>query len=724
MLRRWLGAVCVACFWFGCGGSSSSADGGQARPVVVSEAARVSDAETRAALAAYDRDAGTLRFSRSTALLAKVKLDDVLVSEPSTAAPAGFLRKIKAMRTEGSEVVLETTQANLTDVITQGDLSAQTELGPDDLPDVRALPPGISVHRAALGTVGVGDGYSFGISFDQTVLDIDEVSDDGDERVKAKVRIDGAIDFNAGYGVEIHIDPPNLNPLDSDFDLLPSLERFEASIGFAQRARLHVTGDANAHLTKEKKVAEIPYRPKCFPIGPIPVCVVPTLYVFVGASGDVRLSFDYAATQTAQAKLGAKWTKSDDWQKLDPKPTYDSALDQKFDLNGGMSVQVWAKAEGSLKLYGVAGPTLGARLGVDVDAQLKRNPFWTARATLDGYYGFIVDLPIVGRLADSHDTLFSISKEVAQSSNTPPRISLARSSFLVDLGQPLNLGFYLSDGECAFSVFCVLDIEDGVPPFTLTSDVDGPVPSDRYTFATEGLRRLTVSARDSQGATSTAAFSVSVVNTPPLAYGSLITSTIPETVPLYIFAGASDPNSKVDCSALRWAATATDVLRVLNLSATSCLVEVVFHVKGTRQVTLTAVDPQGAVSPPRAFVIEVTDPPANPPPGLVHPFQIVGTHFPDLVYRPLDERDQAFGELAFSLEAYDPDGVTYYFTAQCLDCADPALNVQREIGRNTTGTLRYTPPQAGSFIFGGFATDGTTPISFGKQIQIVPTPPR
>ena len=86
-----------------------------------------------------------------------------------------------------------------------------------------------------------------------------------------------------------------------------------------------------------------------------------------------------------------------------------------------MSVQAWAKVEGALKLYDVTGPTLGAKLGLSVDAQLKRNPFWTARATLEAYYGFIVDLPIVGRLSDGHDTLFSISKEVARSDNRPPK---------------------------------------------------------------------------------------------------------------------------------------------------------------------------------------------------------------------------------------------------------------------------------------------------------------
>ena len=189
-------------------------------------------------------------------------------------------------------------------MITQGDLSAETELGLDDLPHVTALAPGISVHSAALGTFGVGDGYQFGLNFDQTILDIDEVSDDGDERVRAKIRIDGDIDFNAGYGIEIHIDPPNVNPFDDDFDLLPSLARFEASIGFSQRARLHVTGDADAQVTKEKKVAEVPFSPNASHRSD-PVCVVPTLYVFVGTSGS-PVELRLRATETARAKIGAR----------------------------------------------------------------------------------------------------------------------------------------------------------------------------------------------------------------------------------------------------------------------------------------------------------------------------------------------------------------------------------------------------------------------------------
>ena len=49
----------------------------------------------------------------------------------------------------------------------------------------------------------------------------------------------------------------------------------------------------------------------------------------------------------------------------------------------------------------------------------------------------------------------------------------------------------------ATMISMVVDLEDGVASYTLTSDRDGPLPSTSYTFANEGLRRVTIAARDS-----------------------------------------------------------------------------------------------------------------------------------------------------------------------------------------------------------------------------------
>ena len=72
----------------------------------------MADADTRAALAAYDPQSGVLKFSKSTPVLANLKPGDVLVSEPSNAAPSGDLRTVTAIRQGGTDTVLDTCPRN------------------------------------------------------------------------------------------------------------------------------------------------------------------------------------------------------------------------------------------------------------------------------------------------------------------------------------------------------------------------------------------------------------------------------------------------------------------------------------------------------------------------------------------------------------------------------------------------------------------------------------
>jgi hypothetical protein len=707
---QWLKWVIVI-FTLGLAACNSNPPNPNAREAIIPETTKVPDPSTRDALTSYDPETGTLRFSTSTPLLDSLKLDDVLVSEPSAAAPYGYLRKVKVIRREGAEVVLETVQANLTDAIQQGSLDGADDLEQNDLVSATPLVEGLTVGIVeSTSSIDAGDGFRFEAKFDETVLDINEGN------VKVKVRVNGSLYFNAGYNVGIGIE--------GCLELPPvCVDRFEAWVGFEQRAQLQVSGEANAKITKEKKVAEYRFSPKCFAIGPVPVCVVPTIYVFVGATGEVNLSFNYNALQTAQAKIGAKWTEDNGWEDIEPTPAFNTSFDQQFDVNAGLKARAYTKAEGALMLYGIAGPTIGAKMSIELDAAVPRDPFWILRGSLEAYYGFIVDLPVVGRLAESSGTLYEITKEFGRSPNSPPKIIIREPNKRVELGQSVNLGFFRNDGECV-GIYCVFDPEDDIPSFTLTSNLDGPLTPTTHTFANAGLRTITVNARDNKGATSSASFNIDVVNTPPVAYGSVGSTTVQQTVPYFVSAAASDPNSKLDCSALSWSVAAPDTIEAFNISSTVCYGRAVFNVLGTRSITLTARDPQGAVSPARTFSVFVTDPPPNPPPTITQAFSVQGGSLITLRREEIPENGQAYGPFTFSIAATDPDGVTYTFNAQCFNCLNPSLNTLQTIGTNQTGVLDYNPPQLGTWRFGVNVTDGTSTISFGRTIQVEPVPPR
>ncbi len=550
-------------------------------PPIIPDTTKVTDPVTRTALSAFDPATGTMRYAQSTPVLANLKPDDVLVSEPSSAAPNGYLRKVKAISKDGDAVVLETTQASLTDAISEGSLDAQADLKPSDLQSARGLLKGV---RAGIAPqVGIGDGFNYEIGFDETILD----QTLGD--VKSKVQVSGKIRFNAGYGIDFDIRGPRFFP-----PRLPSLRSFEASVGISESVQLRVTGSANTPINKEKKVAEYRFSPRCFVILVVPVCVVPTFYVFLGVNGNVSLSFNYAAAQIAQAKVGARWTADDGWQKIDPTPVLSHTFDQNLDVNGAFKARAYAKAEAALEVYGVAGPTIGAKLGVELDAAIPRNPFWILRGTLEAYYALIVDVPIFGRIAESQDTLYDLAFEIARSPNKPPKLAVSSQAHTVDLKLPANLKPGCETFGSAF--YTALDREDGCNVnVTVVSDRDGSIPLD-YRFPTPGLRTLTVTARDSLGASSTTAFTIDVVNTPP----SITNITAPteigqaegwSPVTPVIATDPNEPGGRLGCERVRWSVQGNDLLD----SSSGCDGFVVFSEQGPRTVTITATDPEGAV---------------------------------------------------------------------------------------------------------------------------------
>ncbi len=691
--------------------SCSSEDGRTVpgeRPVIIPTTTKVADGQTREALESFDPDTGEMRFGRATQALSRLELDDVLVSEPSAAAPHGFLRKVKAIRRDGEAFVLETTQANLTDAIHSGALRGEGELSAADVADSTALVEGVTLRPAA----GTQSGYEFEVDFSETVIDFEQ---DG---LTTRVRVDGHFYFSAGYGIDLGID--------ACWDVPPvCVDRFEAWVGVRQRAELSVAGETNFQVTREKKVAEYWFKPICFLLGPVPVCLTPRIAMYVGATGDVRVSFEYGASQSAEALLGVRWTDKNGWRVMDPAPRFDVDLAQTFKVNAALAAGAYTKAEAALLLYGVAGTAVGAKLEVSVDAGYPRDPFWIVQGAFSGYYSFMVDLPVVGKVAESTGQLFSLAKEFGRSPNQPPHVVVGSPVVRVEHGATVNL-YPTKDPTCASlgfgSLYCVGDPEDGTPSFTLTSDLDGNLPADpAYRFAAPGRRTITIRATDKRGATASATLVADVVNTPPTAYGSADTDTVPATVPMFVSAFASDPNSELDCTALNWSVTAPDTVQALG-QGQACYGKVVFNVEGTRSVRLSATDPEGATSQTRTFSVMVTRPPEVPVPQVLAPLSVhecadealcpaLGEGAEIITYQPTGLT------LYFKLAAQGGSGaLTYGFSAACITCVPPTG--MAEFASNASGEAsRLFAPATWTFL-GTVSDDNMAVTAGGRTIRI------
>lgn len=382
--------------------------------VEVFDTTKVADADTRSALSAFDPDSGELRFERTTDLLDELTVGDVIVSEPSAAAPDGYLRLVSAIDRDGDEVVLQTTQARLIDAIEQGDLDEEFELHGEDVETATAHVAGVRVlaHPSA-GAVedqaGVGREFSFEVGFDEVVLDFGEGA-------TAQVRVSGQVSFSAGAGVQVRIRPCLRFP--------PACVRnFEAKVGVEQALDLALSGEANASVGKEIRVASYTFKTFTFFIGPVPVVVRPQVDVYVGATGEINLRFAYALSQSATAQAGARWTPDNGWQNITGFG-FDLDTISEFVIEASMEAEAYVKPAASLLLYGIAGPYIAVSLAAELDAVFPRDPVWILHGAIVGSFGFVVDVPVIGRLADYEAEIFRFSKELARAENEPPEVAI------------------------------------------------------------------------------------------------------------------------------------------------------------------------------------------------------------------------------------------------------------------------------------------------------------
>jgi hypothetical protein len=622
-------------------------------PAMIPDTTKVSDAATRNALNTYDKTTGIMRFAQTTPTLATLKPGDVLVSEPSSAAPNGYLRKVTSSRTEGSQIILETTQANLTDAISQGTLNANVDLTADNLKKTTNLLKGVTLTTNAAprgARLGVGENYHFKLNFNQVFVPLS----DENQNVSGQVKIDGAVEYNLAYGVFLGISGPSLFPPE-----LPSLDYFEAKIGFDQSASLHISGDMTGQLGKDILIGTQLFDPIKFTILGFPVIIVPRIDIFLSVSGKVEAKFDLQASEVAVAQLGARWTPDNGWKNITgfdfngdaPTPT----------LNGNLNPRAATRSEASMLLYDVAGPIVTLTGGLELYGQIPGNPTWTLSGFLKSTMGFTVTLPLLGKIVDFQTTLFDTSREFARSGNTPPKITLTPNALpdpntfppnaprKVIVGLPAD--FTSGCGIIAGYYFNVFDLEDGCGiGVTVVSDVDGTLPK-KYTFQTQGLRTITVTARDQPGLSVTKIFKLLAYNPPPDL--TLENTGDPQQGENYAVAALITDVNELDartlCANTTWAVDAPDTLK----NTVGCLQKVKFATQGPRQVRVTTSDSYGAASS-KILTLNVVAPPVNP--------------YPRVTSTSLNSREiKNSGGTDFCVTVAVPEGATINLSAKgCL----------------------------------------------------------
>ena len=350
--------------------------------VIVPETTKVTDGATRSLLQSYDDTTGTLRFSDTTPALLEVAVGDVIVSEPTEAAPFGFLRRVTQVRSEGGQFVLETDEASLEEAIEQADFDVEWDLDPDDVVEAEALLEGMSFGYDDVTALGVDrQALRFGITFDRSIFDQDGDASTTDDQV----RISGAFNFSPkvqkSWKSRLEVTQRCRWICLPEFTL-----RLEArlAVGFDQSANLTIrtTGPLGGSMATEIPIARYSFSAITFAIGPVPVVLVPQITLVVGASGEISAHASFRVDQSLTYLVGAEYNGG-----LRTINTFTPSFTRRFEdfSHGSFRARAYITASANVTFYGSSSNYVGASaMGyLEVDARVPRSPAWTLHAGVE-----------------------------------------------------------------------------------------------------------------------------------------------------------------------------------------------------------------------------------------------------------------------------------------------------------------------------------------------------
>jgi hypothetical protein len=575
--------------------------------VIVRAETRVLDANTRESLEEARPD-GTLLFSGATPF----KAGDVIVSEPSSAAPEGMLRRVVGVETQNGKTVLRTVQAQIGDAVQKGQLRVEQPLTSADLESATSRLEGVRVLASDGDDLRVGIDVKLGEGFPNPN--------------DPAFTITGEIRFTPVVKVDLDLDCNYLCFYDNDLD-------FMAQIGIKQSLTLKVVSKAGYDLKKTIPLASFNFKTRTFYIGPVPVVVKPRIVLELRTDGSIARVISYQVSGNWKAIAGVKY--DDGWKNISELNFgFDAGpVDAPYPLAGVAEIKVKAALRGELKFYGVIGPTLEIAPYVHIDLAYPRDPFWKLSGGVEANAGIKID--VLGFSKHYQTNLWDDSVEIARSSNNAPKLSFLN---------PTNPKAQVN--QCCTLLVSVTDPEDGqaccAVQFTSSNSADGvngnlgtgtgTIPELTYTFNTLGSRTITATATDSKGKVGTATFALEVVNTPPsMAIHAPFNNQQFFRGVNYTLRGVSydlnEANYQLPCSSLSWTSSASSDA----FPRQGCDVTVSFASNGARTLTLTGTDSHGGNA--KATVnIDVVDPPANLPPVVNLTKPLTGTSIgPDTV---------------------------------------------------------------------------------------------
>ena len=464
--------------------------------ISISENSVVLEEETTESLVSVSSDNSTLTFDFSTSTLETLQQDDVVAIAVTDESPYGLLRKVTSITQEGDQVIVETTQAKLTDVIEQGTISASKTLTTShrSIASVETL-KGVSLRtqptvrnaRAAAAAVEIDpDTELFNLDLNGVVL----YDHDGNENTtNDQIVADGGISFGLGFDLDIQIKWWKVESL--SFTTTPW-----------QIAEISISSSISKSIEKKVQIAKYYMSPITVMVGTWPVVMVPVITVYVGLDGEVSIGITTGITESASLTAGVEY-KDDEWG---PVSDFDIDFDYQLpELYASASVKGYVEPDFALLIYGIVGPYATLQGYLQLDADINDEPWWSLYAGIA--VGAGVEVEVIGYEIVDFEIPNIIEYQIL--------LAQANISPTATITSPSDGSTYPEGDTITFSGSAE-DPEDGAltgDSLVWTSSIDGQIGTGT-SFTRDDLlvgeHTVTLTATDSNGAPGDLSISITI----------------------------------------------------------------------------------------------------------------------------------------------------------------------------------------------------------------------
>ena len=349
-------------------------------------------------------DGSTISLPAASQAAQSLAPGNVLAIGITPTTPNGLLRKVASVNQSGSQIIITTTQATLTDAFQQANFSFNAAITPQ-ASGMQALRQGVTIGRAsttassAHGAVA-RDQVQLTCLSDATLVEMEQVQIASDQY--GSIQATGSIQMCPSLEFDWNIGglPPTLNSL-------------TATMTYGMQGHIAVSGRYDTSFDKQIPIATVTSEPIPVSVAGFPIVLTPTLTFYVGASGSLDAGFSVGGTETASVTGGVSYANGQ------LSPVFNKSTSFTLDplsIDAQLTAKGYIGLTADLNVDGILSPEFSPDAYLQLNVDPTANPWWTLTGGVEGSAS--VKLGIFGvNFADfEYPNLFQYPVPIAQAS--------------------------------------------------------------------------------------------------------------------------------------------------------------------------------------------------------------------------------------------------------------------------------------------------------------------